>query len=91
MSKGTLLFKSKQRMSRKEAADFLRHLADKIDQGNLTLKQGEQSLELNMPAEMALDVQVKDKDKGHKGLQHELEVEIKWYEGGSPTEPLELE
>jgi hypothetical protein len=33
-------------------------------------------------------VQVEDEDKGAKGIQHSLEVEIKWFddEEGSPLE-----
>jgi hypothetical protein len=34
-------------------------------------------------------VQVEDEDKGTKGVQHSLEIEIKWYDNG-PDGSLEL-
>ena len=43
------------------------------------------------PEKLVLEVQVEEEDKGTKGLQHSLEVEIKWFEGGKgQAGPLEL-
>ena len=45
---------------------------------------------------MIVDIQAEDEDKGQKGTQRSLEVEIKWFEGGQDDSgqgsggPLEL-
>jgi amphi-Trp domain-containing protein len=91
MGKEVRLFKSEERKSRTEVTTFLRELADKIDSGEVILRQGEEELTLSIPQDLILEIQVEDEDKKQKGIEHSLEVEIAWYEGGqSGGGPLEL-
>lgn len=87
MGKETRLFKSENRHSRSDVSRFLRELADKLDTGQVVLQQGEETLTLDLPASLILEIQVEDEDKKSKGTQHSLEVELKWYddEQGGPV------
>jgi amphi-Trp domain-containing protein len=91
MGKEVRLFKSEERRSRPEVTAFLRELADKIDSGQVVLRQGAEELKLDIPQNLVLEIQVEEEDKKSKGLEHSLEVEIAWYEGGQESSgPLEL-
>lgn len=89
MGREIVLFKSKERKTRQQVADFLRQLAEKIDSGTMLLKQGQEELNLQLPANLILEVEVEDEHKRNKGVQHKLELEIKWYEG-EELGPVEL-
>jgi amphi-Trp domain-containing protein len=89
MEKEKRLFKSEERKSRSDLSDFLRQLADKISEGRVVLSQGQEEVTLQLPQRMILEVQVEDEDKGAKGIQHSLEVEIKWFDDDQEG-PLEL-
>lgn len=89
MAKEIRLFKSEERMTRGDASSFLRQLADKLAEGRVVLRQGEEEMELQLPQQLVLEVQVEDEDKKTKGVQHSLEVEIKWFDG-EQRGPLEL-
>jgi amphi-Trp domain-containing protein len=80
MGKETRLFKSEERKSRSQVTEFLHQLADKIGEGQVILQQGQDSLTLDLPANLILEIQVEDEDKKRKGIQHSLEVEIKWFD-----------
>jgi amphi-Trp domain-containing protein len=85
VGKETRLFKSEERKSRSDATAFLHQLADKISEGQVVLRQGQEEITLQLPHSLILEVQVEDEDKGAKGIQHSLEVEVKWFddeEGG---------
>jgi amphi-Trp domain-containing protein len=84
------LFKSEERRSRPEVAGFLRQLADKLDTGEVLLRQGQEEVVLTLPDGLVLEVQAEDEDKGQKGTQHSLEVEIKWFDEDAVSGPLEL-
>jgi len=43
-----------------------------------------------MPYNLELEIQVEDENKKQKGVQHSLELEIKWYDDDSASGPLEL-
>ena len=88
MGKETRLFKSEERKSRSDVSAFLHQLADKIADGKVVLSQGQEELTLQLPQSLILEVQVEDEDKKAKGIQHSLEVEIKWFddESGGPLE-----
>ncbi len=89
MSRETRLFKSEEPKSRADVAAFLRLLADKLDAGQVVLRQGQEEVTLALPADLVLEIQVEEEAKS-RGTQHSLEVEIKWYDNGGPGGPLEL-
>jgi len=74
------LFKSEERKSRSDLSVFIHQLADKISEGRVVLKQNQEEVTLQLPSNLVLEVQVEDEDKGAKGTQHSLEVEIKWFD-----------
>ena len=90
MGKETRLFKSEERMGRSDVAAFLRLLADKIVDGQVILRQGEQEITLDLSHNLILEVQVEDEDKKAKGIQHSLELEIKWFDDDGASGPLQL-
>lgn len=90
MGKETRLFKSEERKSRSEVSAFLHQLADKISQGQVVLRQGQEEITLQLPQSLILEVQVEDEDKKARGTQHSLEVEIKWFDDEDRGGPLEL-
>jgi amphi-Trp domain-containing protein len=90
MGKEVRLFKSEERKSRPEVTAFLRELAEKIDSGQVILRQGEEQITLEIPQNLILEIQVEDEDKKRKGIQHSLEIEIAWYDDDTKGGPLEL-
>lgn len=92
MAKEVRLFKSEERKSRSEVAAFLRELAGKLEGGKVILKRGQEEIALELPTNLVLEIQVEDEDKKRKGVQHSLEVEIKWFDGDddSADGPLKL-
>lgn len=90
MGKEVKLFKSEERKSRSEVSQFLRLVADKMDGGKIVLRQGSEELKLKIPQNLILEVQVEDEDKKRKGIQHSLELEIKWFDGDDAGGALEL-
>ncbi len=90
MGREIILFKSEERKSRADVSNFLHQLADKIANGKIVLSQGTEELTLQLPQNLILEVQVEDEEKGSKGIQHSLEVEIKWFDNDKQNGPLEL-
>ncbi|MGD2157415.1 MAG: amphi-Trp domain-containing protein [Anaerolineales bacterium] len=90
MGRETRLFKSEERRNRTEVSAFLRQLADKVGEGQIILRQGAEEISLQLPHNLILEIQVEDEDKKSKGIQHSLEVEIKWFDEDAPGGPLEL-
>jgi len=88
MGKEIRLFKSEERKNRADVSAFLHQLADKVSEGQVVLRQGQEEITLQLPQSLILEVQVEDEDKKAKGIQHSLEVEIKWFddEQGGPLE-----
>ena len=88
MGKETKLFKSEERKTRAEVSAFLHQLADKLAEGQVVLRQGQDEIVLQLPHSLILEIQVEDENKKRKGIQHSLEVEIKWFDnddaGGGP-------
>ena len=90
MGKETRLFKSEERMTRSNVAAFLQQLADKIGEGQVVLRQGQNEITLDLPHNLVLEIQVEDEDKKKKGIQHSLEVEIKWFDDDGASGPVQL-
>ena len=90
MGKETRLFKSEEKHSRAEVSAFLHQLADKVGSGQVVLRQGQEEISLDIPLNLILEVQVEDEDKKRKGIQHSLEVELKWFDDDDAGGPLQL-
>jgi len=90
MGKEKKLFKSEERRSRSDVSAFVQQLADKIGEGRVILRQGQEELSLDLPNNLILEIQVEDEDKKRKGVQHSLEIEIKWFDSDAAGGPLEL-
>lgn len=90
MGRETRIFKSEERKNRDEVSGFLHQLADRILDGKVVLSQGAEELTLQLPQNVILEVQVEDEEKGTKGIQHSLEVEIKWFDTDEQGGSLEL-
>jgi amphi-Trp domain-containing protein len=89
MGRETRLFRSKEQKRRMEVSNFLHQLADKVEAGTIVLSQGSEDLVLELPEALVLEVQVEDEEKGARGVQHSLEVELKWFDG-EESQSLEL-
>jgi amphi-Trp domain-containing protein len=71
------LISDKGNKSAKEIADFLRSVADKIDEGSLTLTRGRESLKLEFPKQMGFRFKVKD-DISRSGTQRKVQIGFRW-------------
>jgi amphi-Trp domain-containing protein len=90
MGREKKLFTSEERMNLEGASAFLHQLADKVAEGQIFLRQGQQEIILQLPQYLVLEVQVEEEEKRGRGLEHKLEVELKWFEGDTGGGPLEL-
>jgi amphi-Trp domain-containing protein len=90
MGKEVKLFKSEERKNRSEVSEFFHQIADKIEEGRVVLRQGGEEITLELPYNLILEVQVEDEDKKGKGIQHSLELEIKWFDNDQSSGPLKL-
>ncbi len=80
MGRETVLFRSEEHKTRPEVVGFLRGLADRVEKGEVTFQQGDDSVTVNLPHNLVLELKVETEDK--KGREKRtLEVEIEWYEG----------
>jgi amphi-Trp domain-containing protein len=77
-----ILFKSEEMKSNKEAADILRKVADKVEEGSILLKKGSEEVTVNIPSKLEVEIEASQKNK--KGqIKKQLEVELEWIEGES--------
>ncbi|SIP86727.1 amphi-Trp domain-containing protein [Alkalispirochaeta americana] len=84
------VFKGKETQSRKEAADFLRQIAERIEAGRIVLGSGTQEASLDIPETVKLEVEIDQKRKDSRGLRHKLELELTWYEGDTSHQGVEI-
>ena len=80
MGREKVLFESEEKRSRTEVAAVLRALADKLETGKVVLQQGDQSLALEIPGKLTLEIKAEEEAKRTK-TKYSLEVELEWYPG----------
>lgn len=81
MGRETILFKSEEKKDVQSAAQFLRDLADKIEQQKVILKQGKKTVKLKIPQMVELEIKAERED-GRRKSKKKIEVEIEWVVGG---------
>lgn len=80
MGREVVLFSSEEHQTRPQVVAFLRDLADRIEEGQVILKQAGESLTVNLPQNLVLELKVESENKKGRD-KRSLEVEIEWYEG----------
>lgn len=90
MGREVTLFKSKDPKARSEVSAFLRDMADKMDAGSVTLRRGADEITLDIPGRVVLEIKVEDETKRRKGVQHSLEIELKWFDGDTDLGGVQL-
>jgi amphi-Trp domain-containing protein len=76
------VFEFERRGERHAVATFLRDLADGIERGRVDLSHGGETLVVDVPDNLDLEVEVELEDEGEEGLESSIEVEITWRDGG---------
>ena len=84
-----VLFKSKEPKSRGDVAAFLRRLADKVEAGEVILRQGDQEHQVQIPLNLVLETKLERETK-RNGEKMSLEVELEWRPGGGSARGWEL-
>ena len=80
MGKEVILFKSEEKRDRADVAAFLRQLADKVEAGDVVLRQGADELTLSIPPVVTLEVKAEE-ESSKKGPKNSLEIELEWRPG----------
>jgi amphi-Trp domain-containing protein len=75
-----VLYKSQAQMNRRDTADYLRRLADRIEENRVVLQDGQQETPVELPEEIELEVDHSSKVK-KQGTFYKLELELKWGPG----------
>jgi amphi-Trp domain-containing protein len=74
------VFEFERRADRAAVAAFLRGLADGIERGHVDLRHDGETLVVEPPDDLDLDVEVELEDDGEDGLEGTIEIEISWRE-----------
>ena len=90
MGKEVKLFESEENKNRPDAGAFLHQIADRIEQGRVVLRKPGEEIALEIPYNLIFEIQVEDEDKKSKGIQHSLEITIKWFDDNEFSGPLKL-
>jgi amphi-Trp domain-containing protein len=73
-----VLFESEQHATRADVADYLRSVADKLDDGGpITLEQGADSVTLTPPGTVEFEVKAEHEGPEDAG-EHSIELEMEW-------------
>jgi len=80
MAKKNTLLKSKERRSVQDVAAFLRQLADRLEQNEITLQRGDNEIRIDVPDRVTFKVKAKEKIK-KRSTKRQLKLTLKWKEG----------
>lgn len=82
-----VLFKHESDQSREKIAEYLRDVADSLEEGgSITLKAGDESTTLTPPARPTFEVKAEKEGKEGKMKERSVEFEIEWYINGDGRE-----
>ncbi|MFH5799341.1 amphi-Trp domain-containing protein [Haladaptatus sp. DYF46] len=88
-----VLFETEEDRSRSEIANYLRAVADKLDEGeSITLNAGSQSVTLDPPNRPSFEVKAERESSSSGRNELSVEFELEWKEGQDDTDgTLEIE
>ena len=80
MSEEETLYESESLRTVPEVIDFIRQLAHWLEDRRIIFPHGEETMELQIPDEVVLEIEVEEEDAGPNRLKRSLEIEIEWSE-----------
>jgi amphi-Trp domain-containing protein len=87
-----VLFKTEQRQSREEIANYLQAVAEKLTSGDaVTLRAGEETVTLEVPTRPTFEVKAEREGPTGGPTELSVEFELEWPENGDSDGPLEIE
>lgn len=92
-----VLFETESKHSRDEIAAYLRSVADRLDDdGNISLRSGNESLDMSVPGSLTFEVKAERETSGGASADElSIEFELEWDEGadgdGSGSGELSIE
>lgn len=89
MAKKQTLFKGKEVRDTREVAQFLRQLADKLEENEVVLRRGSEVVKVSVPDRITFKIKVKEKEKKRK-TKYTFSLKLKW-NGGNHGQPVTLE
>ena len=89
MAKKNVIVKSDLRKNLPDVAAFLRELADKLETGHVTLVQVGEDVTVKLPDTLDFELEYYEQAKKN-GLKKQLEIELKWVEGGRKGQSVSL-
>lgn len=81
MPEEIVLVSSEERVDRDHVVAFLRDLADQIAEGHVRLTRDAETVEVEIPTDLVLEVELEEETEGDI-VERSLEVELEWREGG---------
>jgi amphi-Trp domain-containing protein len=75
-----ILFRSEEKQDRQSAVAFLHALVDKIAEGEVVLRQGDQEVAVSIPERIVLELKVEEEHKKNS-VKMGLEIELEWVPG----------
>ena len=84
-----ILVKNKELCDRQAVADFLKDLSEKVAKGQVTLKQGDDQVQIAVPDRVIFRINAKEIHKKRR-IRHSLRMVVTWIEGQGSTNPVTL-
>ena len=80
MSDERNLYESETRRTTAEVIDFLQQLAQWLGDRRLTFDDNGGVVEMTIPDEVVLEIEIEEEDEGESFVKRTLEIEIEWLE-----------
>jgi amphi-Trp domain-containing protein len=77
MARKNTLFRGKEVRSTEEIAEFLRQLADKLEENEVVLRRGSEVAKVTVPGRATFKIKVKEKQKKRK-TKYTFNLKLKW-------------
>lgn len=74
------IFEFQQTFSRSNVAEYLRMIAEKLDEGSIEFTAGGESTTVSVPEEVEFEVEVERDSHDDGSAEMELEFELEWQE-----------
>jgi amphi-Trp domain-containing protein len=79
MGRETILYKSEEEKTTGEIAVLLSKIAERVEQGSISLGQGESKITLDFPKSLTLEIKVEEEVKVK--TKRSIEIELEWIVG----------